>query len=766
MKPTVSVVIPTYNRPNLALKHAAIIRKFYKDIQIIIVDQENNSKINEKEIKKLHIEYINLDQANTSHAKNIGVEHATGDIVFFFDDDVEITPETITAQLTAYENPDVVGTAGRVINDGEKVPSNADVATGKTNFLATKFIQQFWSKRPQNVDFPYGCNMSFRRDIIKKVGGFDESFPKIFEEIDLGKRVQKYGTMRFVPAGLAYHHKAASGGTRSSIKDKMSLIYRTYGYYMAKRVIFPLSLITLFLRTRSARKEAPHAVKELYQGYWEYFKKLITWENFLLLSFFILIIVLRLWKVPQWFSFNFDEEYQASLAWEQVKNFHVIWIGVNAANIGYYLGPGFTYLNYILFKISHGDPAILAWYSALFGLVTTASVYYITNNLFTRRAAVVASVVYGGSAFINFFDRRFWNPSPMPFIAIWLIYSIVKAQRNPRWYILSTILFASTFHTNLSLLILAPILFLAIIHNFKKIKLHTWIPMIVSYIIITFPLMVFDVVHHFDNLLAPYRLIFGKHQEAATKIDSSSIILHTQVLINALGKIWFLKIPDALQNEQCLGQHCIITQANPILIIFSLYILFILVSFFKKGREYSYVIAGILMYCFGFMFYPGYAAEYYLIGLYALFTIGIGVVLSRYSRATIYILLTVFLIANALVIFTSPQEKYGLTTRKKLIQETMRYVGDKPYALENYGQDPRKYHGYGGWRFLFKIYARNPSTSFADEFFGWIFPDELQQPTPVLKVVVTDDKPLQTNQKALVTYQEGVYRSYVFPYEK
>ncbi|KKQ38833.1 MAG: hypothetical protein US54_C0002G0021 [Candidatus Roizmanbacteria bacterium GW2011_GWA2_37_7] len=74
-------------------------------------------------------------------------------------------------------------------------------------------------------------------------------------------------------------------------------------------------------------------------------------ENFVLCVIFFLILFVRLWKVPELFNFTFSEEMQAFLAWEQVKNFHPIWIGVSAANINYYLGPGFTYLNAMLFKV-------------------------------------------------------------------------------------------------------------------------------------------------------------------------------------------------------------------------------------------------------------------------------------------------------------------------------------------------------------------------------------------------------------------------------
>jgi len=271
IKAKVSVVIPTFNRPNLALTAAKTIRKFHPDVQITIVDQQRGANIDENEVKKLHIKLVNLQVENTSVAKNRGIKESTGDIIFFFDDDIEITKDTIPAQLQEYKNPDVVATCGRVFNDHEEVPKNTDVETGKMNRLGTKFVQQFWSTRKQEIDFPYGCNMSYRSSVLKKVQGFDERFPKIFEEIDLGKRVRAHGSISFVPEALAYHHKAKSGGTRTDMKNKMRMIYKNYGLYMAKHVPFPISLITLLLRTRTVLHEAPFALNDLYKGYFSYF---------------------------------------------------------------------------------------------------------------------------------------------------------------------------------------------------------------------------------------------------------------------------------------------------------------------------------------------------------------------------------------------------------------------------------------------------------------------------------------------------------------
>lgn len=268
-----SVVIPTYNRPQLAFIAAQTIRKFHKDIEITIIDQQSSSAIDLKETNKIGVHYINLSHINTSLAKNAGIKKSTGKIIFFFDDDVEITADTIPSHLKAYSDDAVVGTSGRVFNDGEEIPSNTDVETGMTNILGTKFSLQFWSSKEQYIDFPYGCNMSFKKEILEKVHGFDPNFPKIFEEIDLGIRISRnYGKIKFVPKALVYHHKASSGGTRTDPQNKQRMVYYHYGMYLSKNVPFPLSFISLALRTKTVLSEAPYAIGELWKGFFKYMK--------------------------------------------------------------------------------------------------------------------------------------------------------------------------------------------------------------------------------------------------------------------------------------------------------------------------------------------------------------------------------------------------------------------------------------------------------------------------------------------------------------
>lgn len=187
--------------------------------------------------------------------------------------DVEITKNTIPEQIKVYNNPEVIGTAGRVINDGEVVPDTTAVETGQTNTLATKFSFNFWSTREQTVDFPYGCNMSFRKDVLARINGFDEQFSQAYEEIDLAARVRKFGIILFVPKALVYHHKAKTGGTRQNYVRISTKNYYYYGMYIAKHVTFPNTVISLLLRSKTAISEDISAFIAFWKGFLSYILK-------------------------------------------------------------------------------------------------------------------------------------------------------------------------------------------------------------------------------------------------------------------------------------------------------------------------------------------------------------------------------------------------------------------------------------------------------------------------------------------------------------
>lgn len=93
-----TVIIPTYNRIRALLNTLkSICSCSVLPDEVIIVDQSENAKVNEKIIEEFSKQYykgrlINLilNIPSSTKARNIGLSSASNDIIIFMDDDVEV----------------------------------------------------------------------------------------------------------------------------------------------------------------------------------------------------------------------------------------------------------------------------------------------------------------------------------------------------------------------------------------------------------------------------------------------------------------------------------------------------------------------------------------------------------------------------------------------------------------------------------------------------------------------------------------------------
>ncbi|HCX25329.1 TPA: hypothetical protein DHT69_00580 [Candidatus Collierbacteria bacterium] len=487
----------------------------------------------------------------------------------------------------------------------------------------------------------------------------------------------------------------------------------------------------------------------------------ITPTKIIPILLFIFLIVLRFWKSAEWFSFNFDEEYQALLAWSQVKDFHPIWIGVSASNFGFYLGPAFTYLNALLFWIGNGDLSVLAYFSSFFGIITTISLYFVASRIFSKKVGLISAILYGFSALLIYFDHRFWNPTPIAFVTIWLLYSLYRAEKDTRWFILSTIIMASGLHLHLSLMVYWPLVIFLVLKNIKKISLSIWMISIFSYLAVVSPLIVFDINHNFDDLLGPIRYVLSP-KTSGSVFGLDQLIYHLNNVWFSISRALYLKPYTNIQEEHGLGAHGDMTR--PVFLI-SLFVVLIFVWFFRKAikeRKFqilAWMIVSILLF---YLLYPSIGCEYYLLGFFIMTTIVLGLFLEKVSWKLLTPLFAIYIAINSVTIFTTTQSQYGLTTRRNLINQIMPLIGNSPFSLETVGKDPRPYHPYGGWRYLFQTYGNHPSSSSADEYFGWIYPDEFTSEKLLYRVVISEVISYSDMNTPIATVSSGVFTSYIF----
>ncbi len=119
--------------------------------------------------------------ANPAHARNIGVEQATGEILLFVDSDVEVHADAVERIRAAFESDEELVALFGSYDDAPGAPG---VVSGFRNLLHHHVHQ---SARGPATTFWTGLG-AVRRDAFLSVGGFDERLAWL-EDVDLGMRL-------------------------------------------------------------------------------------------------------------------------------------------------------------------------------------------------------------------------------------------------------------------------------------------------------------------------------------------------------------------------------------------------------------------------------------------------------------------------------------------------------------------------------------------------------------------------------------------------
>jgi len=221
MKPKISLVVPSHNDPQHLkdlLKSIAIAKEEFDDeIQTIIVDYSDNEIeiINKEMCLKYRAEYYKGHRKVTV-SRNIGINQAKAEIILFVDSDCTISPQLFEEHLRVYKtNPKIGGVLGLTIFNGKD--NNAWKIMELTPFVTPFQFANMMEYAPWGT-----CtNISFRKDVLKKINGFNENLPLRLggEDVDLGWRVNNIGyKIKCNPKAIVYHTKDTWSSSLRNIK--------------------------------------------------------------------------------------------------------------------------------------------------------------------------------------------------------------------------------------------------------------------------------------------------------------------------------------------------------------------------------------------------------------------------------------------------------------------------------------------------------------------------------------------------------------------
>lgn len=205
----VSVIIPTYKR-SVFLPRAvnSVLEQTYKNIEIIIVDDNNPETNFRKDTENIMLQYQNNPMIkyikhernkNGSAARNTGFRNSNGDYIMFLDDDDEFTDNKIMAQIEKMEKLDETW--------GASYTNYIRKKNGKTTVYGAEKREGSLLREElmRNLFVHAGSNLMVRRKIVEEINGFDESFERN-QDIEFLSRILVNYKLAFVDnIGLIIH---------------------------------------------------------------------------------------------------------------------------------------------------------------------------------------------------------------------------------------------------------------------------------------------------------------------------------------------------------------------------------------------------------------------------------------------------------------------------------------------------------------------------------------------------------------------------------
>ena len=194
-KPLVSVIVPTYKRPDTLDKTIkSVLGQTYPNIEVIVVDDNNPETEGRRLTEAKMVEFEGEDRVHYvkheknkggSAARNTGARKAKGEFISFLDDDDEFLPKCIESRLARL---------GELPEDYALCYSTyiTRVERSETRSTESREGNLFLDALMQNLMIAAGSNLTIKKKAFDSVNGFDESFVRNQDHELLVRLLKKY----------------------------------------------------------------------------------------------------------------------------------------------------------------------------------------------------------------------------------------------------------------------------------------------------------------------------------------------------------------------------------------------------------------------------------------------------------------------------------------------------------------------------------------------------------------------------------------------
>ncbi len=226
MNPTASVIVPTYNRPDLlerAVRALLNQDSATASYEVVIVDDgsgpDTGAVVRQAAGSDARAVYVRHEtNRGRSAARNTGIHHSRGRIILFVDDDVVVERDYVSAHLRAHQAaaPDPLAVIGDL-----RFPPQVVRASNYAKYLQSRYLggrdpRALARLGPRDLHprFLITAACSMRREDLLAAGTFDETI-RFYgcEDHILADALRRNGVrIVFAPEARAVHHDTVAIG--------------------------------------------------------------------------------------------------------------------------------------------------------------------------------------------------------------------------------------------------------------------------------------------------------------------------------------------------------------------------------------------------------------------------------------------------------------------------------------------------------------------------------------------------------------------------
>jgi len=197
-KPTVSAIIIFLNGEKFIEEAIqSVLAQTYEDWELLLVDDGSTDKstqivqyyAEQNNQKVFYFKHHNHQNKGMSASRNLGIHHAKGEYIAFLDADDVWLPDKLARQVTVMKaQPEAGMVYGNTLYwhswTGQRDDQQLDHipplgVKPNTLFTPPQLLQLYLSGK---AAVPCTCSILVRHEVIKRVGGFEESFRGMYED--------------------------------------------------------------------------------------------------------------------------------------------------------------------------------------------------------------------------------------------------------------------------------------------------------------------------------------------------------------------------------------------------------------------------------------------------------------------------------------------------------------------------------------------------------------------------------------------------------